>query len=601
MITIRKYYGGQYFDIPNDLILSLENNSSFFSDNGSYSLPISLPFTPNNKSLVDYCQRIDSEVALPNIDVIVQNGIYSFKGVLKILSYNEDEGIECSILSHQSSITAALGDKTLPQLWGNAVLHYEDSISELVDWIKDQTRPETDDTDENHPLHKISCFPVATSTCILNQQRYADPSHPAWPDFLLIARDTRIIYHADDYLINYPTGCWCTPFVRLWYIIDRIATVCGLELDNEDNIFRTGKYKYLCLLNNSIDSCMAMAGNLYTVLYRHLMPDIKVTDFIAELFNQFGIVLSIEGSALKTYQINDILSSDCEVDFDKYISGALTVNYAERQALEITQDAEPLVVDESISKAESYQTFKKNINGSEANIILRTLPYFNSTGIQHNKCEYNPDNIDTFQNSAMQRCIGFFNWIPEDLNNSHYNITQTSVPYQTVRAEAIQSGILVAMPYIGDGLNRVLNITVTKEDNTIVDCTLNAPCPLCFAYDNVGLNYNNRNSKLRYGSRVLYKDGYTGVRADYDDGDVFSSDISLSPHNTHTDMLAYDEALRNGMHEISVSLNMTSIEILSLSFFKPVIIHGRKCILKSYRTEVSDNNITVLDAVFLTI
>lgn len=602
MITIRKIDGGRCFDVPADLTLSLETNSPFFGTDGSYSLPVTLPSTYNNLSILGFPHRIDSAVLPSDVDVLVQNGIFAYSGNMTILSADVETGLECTILLESSSLRSKLSGKSLIDVCSDWVLHTADSVAALIDWIVEQTEPETDCDDERsgYSVHYLSCFPVKTETCVLNQQRVVSGSGNP-PYFTLISRDTVITYDAGDYDIEYPVGCWCSPFLRVWKLIERLVEYCGLTISVEENYFRVNDWMCrLCVLNNSIDPCVTQNHSLYA---RHLVPDISVSDFLDELYKMFGVVLSVVGTEVKMFRITDMFDAVATKSLDSFIKGDVSVSIPRRRALEIKYSGNALVSEDCVDiseSVESFQSLKKSKSGVENNIVRRLRSNFDDKGIAHT-AEYNPDFYDLFQNTKMERFIGCLNWVPDDYPDDRESFSLVGSPYQMFAWDGFFS-LDMLIPYIGEGLNKVIDISVTK-DGEVIDCTLNQDCPLCFAFDNVGYKREGSTGRnYRYGSRILNTHSYDATWPTYTDGSPYYPGDSLSPDAFYYDSFEqYDNSLRRGMYEFTTALNLTPEELLHLSFFEPVVFRGRKCLLKQLKLELCENNIDVAEATFITL
>jgi hypothetical protein len=83
---------GQALDIPKDFSLELELNNPFFSEDGSQSLPVTLPYTSHNLSLLDNPQSITrTKKILTDRSATVRDGIFQQTARLVVFSSYEEE------------------------------------------------------------------------------------------------------------------------------------------------------------------------------------------------------------------------------------------------------------------------------------------------------------------------------------------------------------------------------------------------------------------------------------------------------------------------------------------------------------------------------
>ena len=84
--------------------------------------------------------------------------------------------------------------------------------------------------------------------------------------------------------VTVPFGYGCSPFVKVWKILECVFADLGLTMDC--NPFREeDDLKNLVVLNNTADAlCTGVLD------YRELMPDCTVEEFLHSLFVRFGMV-----------------------------------------------------------------------------------------------------------------------------------------------------------------------------------------------------------------------------------------------------------------------------------------------------------------------
>ena len=113
MIVI-KTYNGKLFDLIPGMKLSIEENSPLFSNAGSFSLPLELPATDNNLSILDYPYRTDRRKQfITSINVIVSCGVWMRHARMDVESSSQRSNITCSLFFRESPFYSKLKNRKL--------------------------------------------------------------------------------------------------------------------------------------------------------------------------------------------------------------------------------------------------------------------------------------------------------------------------------------------------------------------------------------------------------------------------------------------------------------------------------------------------------
>ena len=84
-------------NLPEDFSFEIEQNSAFFSEDGTASVGATIPATPDDLAKLDHPTRIARNTKFVNLfPAILSHGTFQKKGNLMVTSASKD-GITCSI------------------------------------------------------------------------------------------------------------------------------------------------------------------------------------------------------------------------------------------------------------------------------------------------------------------------------------------------------------------------------------------------------------------------------------------------------------------------------------------------------------------------
>lgn len=614
----------EYLDLPQDVKLSLTFDNPWFNYSGSYSLPVTLPNTAKNLRLLKYPNRLDQiNFQTERFSVIVEYGVKRDEGTLNILSYTQTEGIEITITLLSSSLKDRLGNKTLAEVFGDTVLYTgggstpEAKVLNLIDTIC------SDNPYQRLFRHSESniCawFPVLLKDGKVLNCPYPSTSQSvkSYSDVVnygysveVIAPYTEVerITHtdADGDSIEYPKGFFFSPFLKVWFVLKRIVEYAGFSLSDDDNCFYTDdKWFQLCLLNNTVDSCLG-DGKLYA---RHLLPDIKAIDFINEINTLFGVAVFIKDNRVSLKPIKESLE-DIDYsplnDWSGKIAGVPQISYGKKSAVALSC-AGVEKYDDTLQDANSIQEVEKTVIKIGGDVAggpsMSEGAVFGGIGfylfsIDGDRLSYRKS-LNPVQNIYYSH---FLNWIPESEDIINMEIKSSLKGYESIKNlyfRATDDGLdgylkNIYIPYIGEGNNKKINITHTRGSGETVDKTLSAECPFMLAYNMGCIRHYWASGHLpNFGSAFFHRQSDEELRGKWDDCEDILRPIS--PRS----LSKYSRTIGNG-HTITAKVNLTPDDILNIDFSRPVLLMNKICYIIQVRVEVSENGINVVDVTFKT-
>ena len=284
---------GEDLDLPDGFSLSIEETSPIFNDIGSQSIAVEVPDTLRNRRLLDFPNRPDSSGfgKSTSIQCLVISGGYIRGGILNTDSTSED-GISVNIGFDNSMAYDAWRSRKLSEIEALPCFRFRD-----MDAVKNEmyrlfrySVPQIDD---------LAVFPVCVGKEEVKEKIEGEAAegemwfevlnHFYYDDNIFLPkeekyREFKCVIDGSEAVISVPNGYGCTPFVRVWRILDSIFKDIGLQMDR--NPFRDDiELSRLVVLNNTADALCAC-----TLDYAELMPDCTVEDFLHSLFVRFGLV-----------------------------------------------------------------------------------------------------------------------------------------------------------------------------------------------------------------------------------------------------------------------------------------------------------------------
>lgn len=350
-VIIRKRDTGEIFDIPSDFTLEVNNTSSVFNDIGSKSVTTTIPRTPNNSRLLGYAFRPDID-AKPEykIPVIIYDSTFMRRGMLYMSSaYNTSKGYGVTLAFAEGIMYEEMKSVKLPDLSGLPVIEkaypemkaYMDNLfveenpnSELTLFsvsLKDETYSDSSSSDK-------------VNITVLNDVDPETSNTLYWPSKINVVQNNALVP------VDVPAGYGVSPFVKVWYILERIFSHFGYDIGN--NPFRNDyQLRRLCVLNNVTDSLV-----MNTIDYSQLLPDITVIDFLKSLKCRFGLVFFVDGDSdtVNMYLLDEIFENNTGRHLDT--SSLPDIDYTEPKQLKLSCARS---LDRSSVEKETYDEFLK--------------------------------------------------------------------------------------------------------------------------------------------------------------------------------------------------------------------------------------------------
>lgn len=327
------------FQLPANFTPELSRTNPFLTDEGSQSIPLTLPASEHNLRLVGFLYRgVPNRRPEKKYSVVLSEGSTWLRGRMIIEQANKKEGIKCTIYANEGDFYEKIKDYQLTNLnWPKYTGEGADVTSKARYWMNNFLNIMGNDSDPNTDYYVFSATTdyvfithndyEGDEMLIINQ--YEQPNQT----ILFAARVERKYKDgrgedATEYTV--PVGYGVTPFLRLGYILRHLFEFFGYKL--ESNIFdEETSLKRVCILNNVADAIVS--GILD---YSQLVPqDLSVEDFIENVRKKFSVEFIETNGTFSVKTWNQILSISADLDLSRYIHNDKTWIIQDKKSIQI--------------------------------------------------------------------------------------------------------------------------------------------------------------------------------------------------------------------------------------------------------------------------
>lgn len=314
-------------DLPEDFNAELSRTNPFLTDEGSQSIPLTIPITENNMKLLGWTYRPNStHRPFKRVPAVLVDNTLHIKGEIVTTEAHPIDGISASFYYQEGRLYEKIKDLKLGDIpWPRYEGPYnglDANVSYWMNYLLASMEIEIYNqdfyvfsviTDEEHIVYKDEELKDAKEMqkLILNKfvsynkevYFYAETTHTYYSDF----GD-----NATEYTL--PVGYGVTPFLRLRYILTKIFEHLGYTFDTtyfDEDI----SLSRLCLINNTAD---AITGGFLD--YSQLIPaEETIEDFLELCQKNLGFKFVEESNTIRMVYWRELLSAHPDQDLSAYI------------------------------------------------------------------------------------------------------------------------------------------------------------------------------------------------------------------------------------------------------------------------------------------
>lgn len=556
------------FTLPPDFNFEMELTNPLFSDEGSSSLPFTLPLTKENLVATDHPDVLAREErVIDRMECIVQYGTFQLQGLLSVSSLSKSE-LSGHIMLSESRMYSESRNSNIRDIIDHERVSTQSTVQGLCRILENNneayiSKPEDDD----YMPEEIAVFPVAgqfTDTYKLMLNGRVDESDEGGIAYGGLESAARSIKVGND-TYNVPEGYGLTAFPFLSHIINLILRNLGYKVIRND--FQTQPFCNLVLLNPVADAICA--GTLY---YKDLVPNITFGDFVEWLYDKFGAVICITGkSSASVVLLAKVLQMPFDIDLTEYAEDDETLSIPEVECVHISVDtslegAEPVdgEYDHAVHSVGQFNTVNKEGQASPAE---GKYYYAKNTGKFYRKSK---DGATIAKTEAFSFSGG--NWTDKKEELSPSDLYTPMLSYSLYKPS-------YAVPYVGPfaHYHTVIKDSDEEEENS-------HPLMVCWVYYMNGYRCGTVCGHDAAGNRLTYGPDKTPLPA-------------LSPTGIYELCWAkYNAMLQDSAPEIAVKINLPLSILQTLDIVCPKRYKGHKVLIKSLSYSVSSTGVTYGEA-----
>lgn len=560
---------GKQYHLQQNQIVEMERTNLFFNEYAELSLPIDLPNSPWNRNLLGFPDLVNRTDKIPaSIPVSVSDNDFFSTGKLSVLSAKGKDVITASLYLNEGSFYASIDKTLLSTVFENEYVSDVNTVEEGIDFCRSLISGE-------NPFFVI--FPVlinsqynseANNYTVIN--RFGKEIDGVWNDMITGA------YTGDFYNIvertesenekTYviPKGCYITPFIRVNYVLKRIAEYFGYTL-TENFFTKTYPFTNMAILNNTADTLLE--GRIKIT---DLLPSCTIAEFIDVIRKKFCCDFFCDESKKEIHikLFNEVIEEKPQADLSCLLCGHYEMNYPDYKQIKI-ESSNSLSDDETVK---SVDNIKELMNSYGQIFNDEYIGHFYRVGY---KPLYNEtDKKWSFQTIYETVASSSFPYdAGDDLEYQEVKVPdcQPVIKYYYANESDKEKKNGVDFIYIGECRffhSKMVEVNEESNESEITSESDNAEL-------NVMLAFFYSTPNFPRGTVTSY--GYTETPEGYSQGKIFDYSLCYWGENCIYEKFyqKLDEMFRNSLHEVKGEFLIPSSLKKSLKAECPVLFEGQ--------------------------
>ena len=555
--------------LPEDFSFQVESVHPFFSDEGTASVPVTLPASSENLDLLGHPENIhNSKRHIRIYEAFLQSGIFQKRCRLISESAGVKAGITASIALQESEMYADLQDRTLRDIFAAK------AFVATRTFPADATGIYNGEFRNMDYLYDVALFPVASdkdsdgNVSIINQ-----PLNGSINDE---ARTVTV----NGKTISAPEGYGVSPFLYLWAMIEYTFSLSGYSIGT--NAFKEDPVlKEIVVVNNCADTCLFGGdGGSFGFNYSDLVPSITVGELIVFLHDTFGAFITYETGRIDVRLVRDIFSAEPDMDLTDYERTGRTISYPEQKSFEHSMDTS---IDSASPAAE---TLGKLRAAHEKLAETETVESITGAGLFYIPVlgkYYYKATADSQKTMLGSDCFRY----ARELDMETEAISSDSRFLPMVKTG---SGY---MPYIGERIHKYIEVDGKDTD-------ADQPIQLCYAHflEDVNSEGEMEDSHFCGSSYSYYEDGSEATYRVRDGQTIrLMKYPALTPEGLHVFWEMYASLLADGAPEIETTLDLPLEILSSLDRYTVKYMAGCKVLMKSLKYSIGEPGISGVEVI----
>lgn len=579
MLKIKTNKG--YLDLGGDFTMQIDEKSPVMNDRGTQTVPVTVPYTPNNAKLTGFAHRIDlcRKPLADDATCTVLDGVYKRTGKINIVSAGKKEGTTFNIGFDNSEAYNAWKAKKLNSM-ELPVKEYSSVTSLCTHLLQVLNGYKTD----------FAVFQIMTANESLN-----GVSYPKYLNYIYPTAEGSTIYklryeaRQETFLVDgvptetvLPLGYGITAFLYVWRVLELIFSEFGFTIT--ENPFKTDKeLSRLVILNNAADCCVKGV-----LKYADLMPDCTVEDFLNALYVRFGMVYNVSSDTRTATirLIKDIIRSSPDFDLTDVITTHPVITYETAKQIKLSAKTSFTGAAPSVERFEEYLKDQKVARLNKIDITKRVI-HLNFEETTGRWFKWDQENKRLVYSSSS-----FFNW---DRKTDNIEDNDLSSDDECVPMEFATNNILTPQ-YLASYVHRYTylknNISSSSDENSESEET-----PLSFVFSFVG----TANCNYPFGSSLPIAP--TGGYVRFYDGTEHKISLLFQFENGlfMNFWKDYDAILRHSFNKIETDIQLPIHSVTKIDLLNTVSLRGQVLLPDSFSYSLPSNKLVPVDMVLRTL
>jgi len=320
----------------------------------------------------------------------------------------------------------------------------------------------------------------------------------------------------------------------------------------------------LVVLNNTMDT--VLTGRLH---YKDMMPDITIKEFLDALYNKFGMQYFVDSNTgtIELIFWKDILTVQSTVDFTKYKTAPVTINYSQNKQLKLVANRE---IEGTEVPCNTFEEFLKEYDFQFRDYYRYEPLDSRHSSVFHHRRFYWIRNLDSQKMAGSKVSTDFFDWDKKsDLPYQEIKMTDLCLPLDRLYADELA----LLLFYLTGYRHAYSDISVSGESFE----EKQNPTKLAFAFGwgKTGITFDMNASTYFFASQDNRDEN--GRFVNDPSGERY--DLSLTCHRQdglfNRFWKEYDAFLRHSAYGVDVKLKLPETEILRLKMFQSVSVDSQ--------------------------
>lgn len=298
-------------DLPRDFSLNIECNNPLLSQEGDASIPVALPSSSHNLTVLGHVERIDRCECYDNkVEAFLQVGPVQKRGQLIIDTAHRRDGIAVSFAIDNGDLYSKSKGKTLKEI----LSEHTETFASLEEAMKEMQEC-YEGANFDYKIFPVAVAPYEENGNIVYQYNNEDSSGT-------LVYEARTVHEGDVEQMQVPAGYGIAPFLKLSRLVEILFQRLGFEVT--ENCLSQFPFQRMVIVHNCSDCLCNPTTTLY---YKDLVPSCTLNEFLEWLNAKFHVqpVVDSELKKVSIVSMEQRLVMSPDIDISGKVEGDFTV------------------------------------------------------------------------------------------------------------------------------------------------------------------------------------------------------------------------------------------------------------------------------------